>query len=114
MTTASSTPTLSELGDLVRRMELEPQLLRRMIEEEIALLVPIADVELREAERQLVGEPGRDAWVEAKGWPLKKEVEGLPGSSGSVTAQQKQSRNARLKMQSPTWDAQINLPLLLK
>ena len=28
-----------------------------------------------------------------------------------VTAQQKQSRNARLKMQSPTWDAQINLAM---
>ena len=70
MTTASSTPTLSELGDLVRRMELEPQLLRRMIEEEIALLVPIADVELSEAERQLVGEPGRDAWLKAKGWTV--------------------------------------------
>ena len=52
MTTASRPPTLSELGDLVRRMELEPQLLRRMIEEEIALLVPIADVELSEAESQ--------------------------------------------------------------
>ena len=30
---------------------------------------------------------------------------------GSVTEQQKQSRNARLKMQSPTWDAQINLAM---
>ena len=28
-----------------------------------------------------------------------------------VTAQQKQSRNARLKMQSPAWDAQINLAM---
>ena len=33
------------------------------------------------------------------------------GGGGCVTAQQKQSRNARLKMQSPAWDAQINLAM---
>jgi hypothetical protein len=68
MTASPNTTALPDLADLVRRMDLEPQLLRRRIEEEITLLVPIAEAELSEAERQLVGDQGRDAWLAAKGW----------------------------------------------
>ena len=49
MPAAPAITLLPDLEDLVRRMELEPQLLRRRIEEEIALLVPITDEDLSRA-----------------------------------------------------------------
>lgn len=68
MSASPSIALLPDLVDLVRRMELEPQLLRRRIEEEIALLVPITDEELSAAERELLGEQDRSAWLEARSW----------------------------------------------
>ena len=57
-----------ELTALVRRMDLEPQLLRRRIEEEITALLPCTSDELPKAEAQLLREQSKEAWLEAKGW----------------------------------------------
>ena len=68
MPAAPAIALLPDLADLVRRMELEPQLLRRKIEEEIALLVPITQEDLSAAEGDLLGEQDRSAWMKARGW----------------------------------------------
>ena len=68
MPAAPAIDLLPDLADLVRRMELEPQLLRRKIEEEIALLVPITEEDLSAAEGDLLGEQDRSAWMKARGW----------------------------------------------
>lgn len=68
MPVAPAITLLPDLEDLVRRMELEPQLLRRRIEEEIALLVPITDEDLSTAEKELLGDQDRSAWLESKHW----------------------------------------------
>jgi hypothetical protein len=58
----------TELAALVRRMELEPQLLRRRIEEEITAQVPCSSEDLAQAEAKLLGEQSRESWLESKGW----------------------------------------------
>lgn len=53
---------------LVRRLDLSHLLLKRREEQAIACLVPVSESELQEAERDLLGDSGRDQWLQEKGW----------------------------------------------
>ena len=56
------------LEALVRRMELTPQLLRRLQEEQIAALVPLEADWLAEQRSQLLADASLEAFLEARGW----------------------------------------------
>jgi len=58
----------AELEALVRRMELTPQLLRRLQEEQIAALVPLDADWLADQRSQLVADASLDVFLETRGW----------------------------------------------
>ena len=68
MVEATSLIAGAELEALVRRMELTPQLLRRLQEEQIAALVPLEADWLAEQRSQLLADASLDAFLEARGW----------------------------------------------
>lgn len=60
--------TDDQLHDLVRRMELMPQLLRRQIEEEICQVVPLEPEWLLEQRKTVLGDQEPEAFLVARGW----------------------------------------------
>ena len=58
----------AELEALVRRMELTPQLLRRLQEEQIAAVVPLDADWLADQRSQLLADASLDTFLEARGW----------------------------------------------
>jgi len=60
--------TESEIEQLVRRMELLPQLLRRREEEAIVALVPLPQQWLAEQRSQLLGEQPLEEFLQSRGW----------------------------------------------
>jgi parvulin-like peptidyl-prolyl isomerase len=58
----------AEMDQLVRRMELLPQLLRRQEEEAIVALVPLPEEWLQEQRSQILGDQSLESWLDARGW----------------------------------------------
>jgi parvulin-like peptidyl-prolyl isomerase len=58
----------AEMDQLVRRMDLLPQLLRRQEEEAIVALVPLPQEWLHEQRSQILGEQSLESWLDARGW----------------------------------------------
>ena len=54
--------------DLVRRLELRPQLLRRLLEEQITALVPIDQAWMEQEKSRLLGENKEQEWCAQRDW----------------------------------------------
>ena len=57
-----------DLLSLVRRMELEPKLLRRHLEEQITALVPLEEAWLEESRSNFLNDRPLDQFLQEKGW----------------------------------------------
>ena len=58
----------ADVLSLVRRMELEPKLLRRHLEEQIIALVPLEEAWLEETRSKFLNSRPQDEWLQEKGW----------------------------------------------
>ena len=58
----------SQVLDLVRRLELRPQLLRRLLEEQIAALVPIDQAWIEQERTTFLGEHKEEEWCADRDW----------------------------------------------
>ena len=57
-----------QILDLVRRLELRPQLLRRLLEEQITALVPIDQAWMEQERSRCLGENKEQEWCAERGW----------------------------------------------